>query len=381
MIKRYKSYRELSYMEPLSNGVNAIIGANGNGKSNFLDAIIFVLTDKYQNLRQEEKKLLLHEEPDDKGDDAEIITIELVLDNKSRRFPVDKDTVSIMKIYNAKENREELLINQKKLLKADASNLLESAGFSKTNPYYIIQQGKINAMINMSDYEYYEIFADVTGTKTYEEKKGESLKLLEESKDNRERIIKQKEEISEYINRLESQCVDLSEFENLENKRKAYEAFILNEQLTQFQISCEFLEERKKDQIGDLQLLTNAQTKFKQKINEKLTSIAKLNKMVNAIRGKIERCNSEIISIEGLKYQSERNIKYLNDTKNSYHQSVNQINLDLVKNNTEKNKLTNKLKILESKINELNNDISSFQTKYNEQKGKSEYILLKSPKK
>ena len=366
-------------MEPLSNGVNAIIGANGNGKSNFLDAIIFVLTDKYQNLRQEEKKLLLHEEPDDKGDDAEIITIELVLDNKSRRFPVDKDTVSIMKIYNAKENREELLINQKKLLKADASNLLESAGFSKTNPYYIIQQGKINAMINMSDYEYYEIFADVTGTKTYEEKKGESLKLLEESKDNRERIIKQKEEISEYINRLESQCVDLSEFENLENKRKAYEAFILNEQLTQFQISCEFLEERKKDQIGDLQLLTNAQTKFKQKINEKLTSIAKLNKMVNAIRGKIERCNSEIISIEGLKYQSERNIKYLNDTKNSYHQSVNQINLDLVKNNTEKNKLTNKLKILESKINELNNDISSFQTKYNEQKGKSEYILLKSP--
>ena len=122
MIKRYKSYRELSYMEPLSNGVNAIIGANGNGKSNFLDAIIFVLTDKYQNLRQEEKKLLLHEEPDDKGDDAEIITIELVLDNKSRRFPVDKDTVSIMKIYNAKENREELLINQKKLLKADTSN-------------------------------------------------------------------------------------------------------------------------------------------------------------------------------------------------------------------------------------------------------------------
>ena len=56
VMKRYKSYREMLYMDELSKGVNIIIGTNGNGKSNFLDSIMYVLTDKYQNMSQEDKK-------------------------------------------------------------------------------------------------------------------------------------------------------------------------------------------------------------------------------------------------------------------------------------------------------------------------------------
>ena len=109
LIKKFKSYRELAYMEELNPAVNLVIGANGHGKSNFLDAIIFVLTDKYSNLRQEDKKLLVHEEP---GEEITQISVELILDNKSRRFPIDKDTINIVKIYHVNENKEEIQINQ-----------------------------------------------------------------------------------------------------------------------------------------------------------------------------------------------------------------------------------------------------------------------------
>ena len=37
VMKRYKSYREMLYMDELSKGINLIIGSNGNGKSNFLE--------------------------------------------------------------------------------------------------------------------------------------------------------------------------------------------------------------------------------------------------------------------------------------------------------------------------------------------------------
>ena len=253
VIKRYKSYRELTYMEPLSNGINVIIGANGNGKSNFLDAIIFVLTDKYQNLRQEDKKLLLHEEHDDNSEESGIISIEIIIDNKKRDFPIDKDTVSIIKIYNTKENKEEMMVNNKKLLKADIGNLLESAGFSRVNPYYFIQQGKINMMINMNDYEYFELFSEVIGSKTYEDKKMESLKLLDESNECKNKIIKQKDEINDYIEKLNNQCEDLKEFVKLEEKRKAYDAFLINEKIMEIQVNCEFLEERKKEKIMNME--------------------------------------------------------------------------------------------------------------------------------
>ena len=82
VMKRYKSYREMLYMDELSKGINLIIGANGNGKSNFLDSIMYVLTDKYQNMRQEDKKLLLHEDITDKSEDSAKLSVELVIDNK-----------------------------------------------------------------------------------------------------------------------------------------------------------------------------------------------------------------------------------------------------------------------------------------------------------
>ena len=188
ILKRFKSYREMLYMDELSKGVNLIIGANGNGKSNFLDSIIYVLTDKYQNMRQEDKKLLLHEDITDKSEDSAKLSVELVIDNKSHRFPIEKDQISIMKLFDTKEGKEEIVINQKRLLKSDVQNLLEGAGFMKTNPYYIIQQGKINQILNCTDEEYFDIFCDAMGTKIYEEKKAESLKLLEENKSTRAKI-------------------------------------------------------------------------------------------------------------------------------------------------------------------------------------------------
>jgi len=226
-------------MEELSSEVNLILGANGQGKSNFLDAIIFVLTDKYNGLRQEDKKLLLHEEP---GEVNSEISVELLIDNKSRKFPLDKDLISLTKIYRVSDNSEEYIINQKKILKADANNLLESAGFLKTEPYYIIQQGKISNLINMSDENLFELFTEVTGTKIYEEKKQESLKIFEEAKENKMKIVKQSEEIAKYINKLESQCEQLKDFEKLEKEQKACEFFIYQEKVADYQVNIDDLQ-------------------------------------------------------------------------------------------------------------------------------------------
>ena len=108
-------------------------------------------------MRQEDKKLLLHEDITDKSEDSTKLSVELLIDNKSHRFPIEKDQISIMKVYDTKEGKEEIIINQKRLLKSD---LLEGAGFMKSNPYYIIQQGKINQILNCTDEEYFDIFCD-----------------------------------------------------------------------------------------------------------------------------------------------------------------------------------------------------------------------------
>lgn len=374
LIKKYKSYRELSYMEPLSEGVNLVIGANGHGKSNFLDAIIFVLTDKYSNLRQEDKKLLVHEEP---GEEITQISVELILDNKSRRFPVDKDTVNISKIYHVNENREEILINQKKLLRSDINNLLESAGFCKQNPYYIIQQGKINTIINMNEFELFEIFSEVTGTKVYEEKKLESLKLLEEARDNKNKIIRQRDEINDYIVRLETQCEDLASFEKYEVKKKASEFFIFNEKVADHQINIDLLEERRGTATSTLQSLSANLNLIKEKINEKLQLQNKLNKHMENLRLKIKRCDSEISNIHAYTYREEAGLKILNEKNKSNSEMRQQLEAELKLLKSEQAKLNMENLRVSQKVRDLDKEIETNQAHFNGLKGKLDVILLK----
>ena len=380
ILKRFKSYREMLYMDELSKGVNLIIGANGNGKSNFLDSIIYVLTDKYQNMRQEDKKLLLHEDITDKSEDSAKLSVELVIDNKSHRFPIEKDQISIMKLFDTKEGKEEIVINQKRLLKSDVQNLLEGAGFMKTNPYYIIQQGKINQILNCTDEEYFDIFCDAMGTKIYEEKKAESLKLLEENKSTRTKIEMQADEIQNHIDKLYEQCEDLKNYSKVELKRRGIEYFILNEQINDLEKNIGFLQEKHQADINQIKDVYQKQNLTKNEINQKLKEIEKLNEYLDSLHKKVSKFNKIIGQIESRKIQKESNLSTKNYDKKETEKQLalyqNELNDLLAQKNYAIKELSNAKKGIEI----LENDLINQKKEFNELKGKSNYLLIKNPK-
>ena len=380
ILKRFKSYREMLYMDELSKGVNLIIGANGNGKSNFLDSIIYVLTDKYQNMRQEDKKLLLHEDITDKSEDSAKLSVELVIDNKSHRFPIEKDQISIMKLFDTKEGKEEIVINQKRLLKSDVQNLLEGAGFMKTNPYYIIQQGKINQILNCTDEEYFDIFCDAMGTKIYEEKKAESLKLLEENKSTRAKIEMQADEIQNHIDKLYEQCEDLKNYSKVELKRRGIEYFILNEQINDLEKNIGFLQEKHQADINQIKDVYQKQNLTKNEINQKLKEIEKLNEYLDYLHKKVSKFNKIIGQIESSKIQKESNLSTKNYDKKETEKQLalyqNELNDLLAQKNYAIKELSNAKKGIEV----LENDLINQKKEFNELKGKSNYLLIKNPK-
>ena len=78
-----------------------MVGRNGAGKSNFFDAIRFVLGDTNQNLRPEERQALLHE-----GAGLSVMSafVELVFDNTDNRFPIDKEEVVLRRSIGLKKD-------------------------------------------------------------------------------------------------------------------------------------------------------------------------------------------------------------------------------------------------------------------------------------
>ncbi|CAM9143510.1 unnamed protein product [Discosporangium mesarthrocarpum] len=173
IISGFRSFRSQSEIEPFSAKHNVIVGRNGSGKSNFFDAIQFVLLNqRFQSLRQEERQHLLHE-----GAGANVDGDEVVL----------RRTIGLKK--------DEFYLNRRRVTKQEVSSLLESAGFSKSNPYYIVQQGKVSALALMKDHERFNLLKEVAGTKVYEERRAESLQIMEETNNKRDKI----QEVINYI--------------------------------------------------------------------------------------------------------------------------------------------------------------------------------------
>lgn len=84
VIKGFRSFRQQSEIEPFSARHNVIVGRNGSGKSNFFDAIQFVLLNqRFSSLRQEERQVLLHEGA---GANMNIAFVELKFDNSDGRL-------------------------------------------------------------------------------------------------------------------------------------------------------------------------------------------------------------------------------------------------------------------------------------------------------
>ena len=70
-----------------------------------------------------------------------VTVVEIVFDNSDNRFPTGHDEVILRRTIGQK--KDEYSLDKKSASKADVMNLLESAGFSKSNPYYIVPQGRV----------------------------------------------------------------------------------------------------------------------------------------------------------------------------------------------------------------------------------------------
>lgn len=225
-IQGFKTYRNTTIIEDLSPNLNVVVGRNGLGKSNFFSAIRFVLSDAYTHMTREERQGLIHE-----GSDTVLSAyVEVVFDNTDRRFPIPKNEVVIRRTIGLK--KDDYALDGRSVTRSDVMNLLESAGFSRLNPYYIVPQGKITALTNSKDSERLQLLKEVSGAKMFEAKLRESNKEMTNSKFKMERIDESMLKLAEKLADLQMELNDLTQFQKLDRQRKVYEFNIFDRELS-----------------------------------------------------------------------------------------------------------------------------------------------------
>ncbi|KAK7300360.1 hypothetical protein RJT34_11204 [Clitoria ternatea] len=158
--------------------------------------------------------------------------VEIVFDNSDNRIPVDKEEVRLRRTIGLKKDeyfldgklkKDEYFLDGKHITKTEVMNLLESAGFSRSNPYYVVQQGKIASLTLMKDSERLDLLKEIGGTRVYEERRHESNK--------RKQIIQVVQYLDERLKELDEEKEELRKYQQLDKQRKSLEYAIFSKEV------------------------------------------------------------------------------------------------------------------------------------------------------
>lgn len=313
-IQGFKTYKNRTVIDDLSPHFNVVVGRNGLGKSNFFSAIRFVLSDAYTHLTREERQALIHE-----GSGTVMSAyVEITFDNTDRRFPIHKDEIAIRRTIGLK--KDDYSMDGKSATRTDIMNLLESAGFSKLNPYYIVPQGKITSLTNSKDSERLLLLKEVSGAKLFETKLKESNKEMAASQLKMDRIDESMEKLNEKLTDLQLELESLREYQRLEKEKKIHEFNIFDRELASLNTQTEEYDEKhealmsttRKD-IADLEARERVCLSLQLTIDEFTSSTKVASLELDQYQSDLARLAQLITSLEAKKEQLQADLASTND--------------------------------------------------------------------
>ncbi|GAA5908591.1 hypothetical protein JCM6882_003686 [Rhodosporidiobolus microsporus] len=286
-IQGFKSYRDETLVDPFSPGLNLLVGRNGSGKSNFFSAIRFVLSDAYTSLTREERQALLHDGSGvgGAGGGATMSAfVEIEFDNEDGRFPTNKPTLLLRRTIGLK--KDEYQLDRKSTSKGEVMSLLESAGFSRSNPYYIVPQGRITHLTNQKDADRLLLLKEVAGTKVYEERRGESTKIMDETNAKRDKIKDLLTYIQERLDELEEEKEELKQFQTYDRQRRSLEYCIYQRELRDVGEALDQIEEERRRDVDQ------ANTR-REEFNEREREMGDITARLASHREKLDELKTE----------------------------------------------------------------------------------------
>src|SRR3974390_2033709 len=190
MLKRlelvgFKSFADKTTFD-FSRGVTGIVGPNGSGKSNIVDAVRWILGEQSaKSLRGGEMADVIFNGSSSRRS-LGLAEVTMTFDNRRRVLATEAEEVQITRrVYRSGEG--EYLINQQPCRLKDIKDLFLGSG-AGTDAYCIIEQGRVDVLLQASTKERRIIFEEAAGTSRFRSKKIETLRRLERVDQNLQRL-------------------------------------------------------------------------------------------------------------------------------------------------------------------------------------------------
>jgi chromosome segregation protein len=176
--KSFADKTELTFEAPIT----GIVGPNGCGKSNVVDAIRWVLGEQSAKSLRGEAMLDVIFNGSTTRKPAGMASVTLTFDNTDRKLPLECDTVAVTRqLY--RDGSSEYLLNKQRCRLRDIRELFMDTGVG-TDAYSIIEQGKVDVLLQADTQQRREIFEEAAGISRSKARKKEAIRKLERAQQN-----------------------------------------------------------------------------------------------------------------------------------------------------------------------------------------------------
>ncbi|MBI3812107.1 MAG: chromosome segregation protein SMC [Nitrospirae bacterium] len=244
----FKSFAE-SMVVGFQPGITAIVGPNGCGKSNIVDAILWVLGEQSTKaLRSDRMEDVIFNGSETRrpiGLCEVILTVGEVSGDVAGRFGDYEELAISRRLFRSGES--EYRINKTPCRLRDIRDLLIDTGAGHKG-HTIIEQGKVDQLLNASPLERRELIEETAGISKYKLRKAEAERKLEATSQNLLRVRDIIGEVKRQINALDRQVKKTEQYQALQSESRGLELKLL---ISEYQTHRQTLSETLK-QIGDL---------------------------------------------------------------------------------------------------------------------------------
>lgn len=237
--------------------------------------------------------------------------VEIIFDNSDERFPTGRPELVLRRTIGLK--KDEYSLDRKNATKSDVMNLLESAGFSKSNPYYIVPQGRVTALTNMKDAERLTLLKEVAGTQVYEARRTESLKIMTDTDNRRAKIDELLAYIKDRLSELEEEKEELRDYQEKDRELRCLQYTINHRNQLEIGRALDSLEERRQNGVDDTDDNRDRFIQGEKDMSEIEAEIRNLKQQVEFLNVDKKQLETERKDTARLKAKIELDLKELSD--------------------------------------------------------------------
>jgi structural maintenance of chromosome 3 (chondroitin sulfate proteoglycan 6) len=245
--------------------------------------------------------------------------VEIIFDNSDERFPTGKDELILRRTIGLK--KDEYSLDRKNATKADVMNLLESAGFSRSNPYYIVPQGRVTTITNMKDAERLNLLKEVAGTQVYEARRTESLKIMTETSNKRAKIDELLDYIKERLGELEEEKEELRSYQEKDRERRCLEYTIYHREQVEIANALDSIDEQRQTGVDETDDSRERFVQREREIAETDAEIIKIKQQIEFLKVDKKQLEEERRDKTRARAKVELDVKSLTDGQSHAQQT------------------------------------------------------------